>query len=576
MKRRIRNAFKKIIVCLTLVTVLAVGMALISCVVDNGDNGGGEEVLKTIYIDSVNGSDDNSGETLETAYKTLSKIENETIEAGTTVYLNGKFTYQNLIFQGSGTKEKPITITSVDEENPAHINAGGLPAAITLTNQSHITIKNLEISNQFGGYKTAEEYVASKDERMSARQGIFVIGTEGVSSGITIEDCNIHDIFATYKGSEEAQGGYNYSFYSSAAIRFRFDMPKCSPRNKFDQVSIKNNVIKDIVGCGIRFHDAGQAITEEYQNAYFSKVVIEDNLIDNTAGDGIILQNCLKPVVRRCKIFRVAQLEPESSKNFHCAVWGCAVESPLYEYNEVAYTKFVDGDGQAFDMDWGSKGTSIWQYNYTHDNEGGVILRHEDFKGIYRYNISVNDGSPKGGERHRGLIFHSQGGKQGATETTYFYNNVFYCDDKVDMAITQTFANFGTAKGEVSYSTSLNVLKNNIFVFDNASVDWGDLNEYEGNCYYRLGGASFTVPSKDSKAIKGNPSFVGAQGSSKTGKLNTYPASIDEAKTAFALTSNSPCKGRAVDLITKEKYLWEKKNFAGDALADSGNNVGAI
>lgn len=574
MKRRIRNALKMITVCLAFIMVFAVGMALISCV-DNGN--GDDEVLKTIYFDSVNGSDDNSGETLGTAYKSLSKIENETIEAGTTLYLNGTFTYQNLLFQGSGTAEKPITITSVDKDKPAHVNAGGLPAAITLTNQSYITIKNIEISNKFGGYKTAKEYVESKDERMSARQGIFVIGTEGVSRGITVENCNIHDIFATYKGANESQGGYNYSFYASAAIRFRFDMPKCSPRNKFDQISIKNNVIKDIVGCGIRFHDAGQAITEEYQNAYFSKVVIEDNLIDNTAGDGIILQNCLKPVVRRCKIFRVAQLEPEGSENFHCAVWGCAVESPLYEYNEVAYTKFVDGDGQAFDMDWGSKGTSIWQYNYTHDNEGGVILRHEDFKGIYRYNISVNDGSPRGGERHRGLIFHSQGdANNGAKETTYFYNNVFYCDDKVDMAISQTFGDFSTAHGEVSYSTSLNVFKNNVFVFDNMSVDWGDLNSYEGNSFYRLGGASFTAPSKDTKAIKGNPMFAGAKGNSKTGKLNAYPASIDKAKTAFTLLSGSPCIGKAVDLITKEKYLWEKKNFAGDALSDSGNNVGAI
>lgn len=513
---------------------------------DGGNSGGSDSGGKTekpitdsVYIDSNSGNDKNSGTEQNSAWKTLEKLSQTALPAGCTVYLNGEFK-GTLSFIGSGTENAPITITSLNKKNPAKIDGNGNTSVINLDGQSHISIDGLELT------LTADSF--------SARSGIFVTADEGIVGDISITDCYIHDIHGTHL-SATAADNYWDSYYACGAILFRYMQPKCDENNKFDKITVKNCKIENVYGCGIRFHDMGSDTTAEYANAYFSNVLIEDTVIDTTSADGIILQNCYKPIVRRCKILRVGVLEPEGSPNFHCAVWGCAVESPLYEYNEVAYTKYSGGDGQAFDMDWGSKGTAVWQYNYTHDNEGGVLLRHEDFKGIYRFNISVNDGKNSVG---RGLIFHSSTGT-GTKEDLYVYNNVFYCDQSVDMRITHGFTaypNWG------AYSTNRNIFKNNIFMFANSNVDWGDNNVYAGNCYF--GGEEYNSPANDASAILADPLFA---------DLTKTPASRVEAAKAFALKEGSPCIRAATGLSAVEKYQWEGKNFAAEAITD---NVGAL
>lgn len=539
--------FKKIaIIALSAVCALSAGL-LAGCGSNGsgnsstgGDTGGGEQKkMEKVYIDSKNGNDSNTGDELNKAWKTLDKLARTTLYEGCTVYLSGEFK-GTLSFNGSGSEDKPITITSLNKNNPAKLDGNGNTSVIILDGQSNVKIDGLDIT------LTADSF--------SARSGIFVTADEGIVGGIEIANCNIHDIHGTHL-SAEAADNYWDSYYACGAILFRYMQEKCDANNKFDKITVKNCKISNVYGCGIRFHDLGKAITDEWANAYFSNVLIEDTLIDTTSADGIILQNCYKPIVRRCKIFRVGALEPEGSPNYHCAVWGCAVESPLYEYNEVAYTKYSGGDGQAFDMDWGSKGTAVWQYNYTHDNEGGVLLRHEDFKGIYRFNISVNDGKNSVG---RSLIFHSSTGT-GSKENLYVYNNVFYCDQSTSMRITQGFTaypNWG------AYSVSRNVFKNNVFMFADSYVDWGENNVYEGNCYY--GGEGYNVPQNDIFATSQNPLFA---------DLSKIPSSREEAAKAFALAPDSPCIAAAKTLTDDEKFAFEGKNFAGEQKTD---NIGAL
>lgn len=518
-------------------TIAAAGLCLAGCSEENGKMN-----EKNIYINSETGNDNNHGHSPDKALATIQQLEMlGAIAPGTTIYLSGEFT-GTMSFVGSGTEKEPIVITSLDPESPARLDGAGRGSTIALHQQSWITIDNLDIT------------LDAQD--LQARSGIFVTAEEGIVAGITVKDCYIHDIDGTHL-SDVAAGNYWNSFYASGAITFRYLLPKVSEENKFDSLLVTGCRIENILGCGVRLHDMGAGIADEWANAYFSNVVVEDTIIDTTSGDGVIFQNCYKPVLRRCKIFRVGVLEPDGSENFHAAAWACASESPLYEYNEVAYTKYVAGDGQAFDMDWGSKGTAVWQYNFTHHNEGGVILRHEDFKGIYRYNISVNDGSKEAG---RGIVFHSSPYHL-TKETMYFYNNVFYCDETVDLQISYGF----TEHPEWDhFSTALNVFKNNVFVFANGDVNWGENTQYINNCYYRLGDNSYSVPEQDASAIKGDPKFAGGE---------MLPHNMEEAGAYFTLSEDSPCIDVAADLSTEEAYLSENKNFWGQP---ANKNVGAI
>ncbi|WP_458788369.1 hypothetical protein, partial [Vallitalea sediminicola] len=67
------------------------------------------------------------------------------------------------------------------------------------------------------------------------------------------------------------------------------------------------------------------------------------------------------------------------------------------QYNE-AYLTHGTRDGQGFDCDYYSTGTTF-QYNYSHDNEGGFMLVCSpknstiNYHSVIRYNISENDSS---------------------------------------------------------------------------------------------------------------------------------------------------------------------------------------
>ena len=78
------------------------------------------------------------------------------------------------------------------------------------------------------------------------------------------------------------------------------------------------------------------------------------------------------------------------------AIWPWKCKTALFQYNEASHTHF-NQDGEAWDADSGD-GT-IYQYNYSHDNEGGCVMfcEGESVNNIFRYNISVNDGIERSG-----------------------------------------------------------------------------------------------------------------------------------------------------------------------------------
>jgi len=87
-------------------------------------------------------------------------------------------------------------------------------------------------------------------------------------------------------------------------------------------------------------------------------------------------------------------------------------DNTLIQFNEVSGVKGMK-DGQAFDSDAYTSNTTF-QYNYTHDNDGGFMLVccFENKGTVIRYNISQND---------RTRLFHMAG----SNEDVRIYNNVF-------------------------------------------------------------------------------------------------------------------------------------------------------
>lgn len=143
-------------------------------------------------------------------------------------------------------------------------------------------------------------------------------------------------------------------------------------------------------------------------------------------------------------------------------IWVCAVSNALIQRNEVSGTCLFMDDGTAFDTDWGTEGTTVFQYNYTHDNAGGFWLDcsglnyNEKYeKTILRYNISLRDG--------RGIAVGDQG------LPVEFYGNIFAFDKTAALCV---------GKGGRSFH-----FRDNLFLFrEELSDHWGEA-EMSGNQY---------------------------------------------------------------------------------------------
>jgi hypothetical protein len=110
--------------------------------------------------------------------------------------------------------------------------------------------------------------------------------------------------------------------------------------------------------------------------------------------------------------------------------------------NEVSGGK-SECDGQGLDIDEANTGT-VYQYNYSHDNEGGFILLcngsgSTSADNVVRYNISQNDG---------GQLFDMVCAR---TSNTQIHNNTFYLSEPVDIVNNAN----GSTGADVAFSNNI-------------------------------------------------------------------------------------------------------------------------
>ena len=135
-----------------------------------------------------------------------------------------------------------------------------------------------------------------------------------------------------------------------------------------------------------------------------TNIRIAGNRLERIGGDGIVLW-CVKGAIVEHNFVR--QSNNNSLKQGHAAIWPYFCEDVVFQYNEVCETK-TKFDGMAFDFD-NSNQRCIYQYNYSHDNEGGFLNMCCDGNAngnIARYNISQNDGCLAGS---RVFLVHGHG-----------------------------------------------------------------------------------------------------------------------------------------------------------------------
>ena len=363
----------------------------------------------TYYLDAVGGDDSkHPGTSPSTAWQSLDKANATSFQPGDKLLLKAGCTWTGRLHpKGSGNVTNWIVLDRYGEGPRPVVNGGGAAGgAVLLQNQQYWSIRNLEV---FG-----EGSPAAK------KMGILVRNESvGTLSGIEVSNCFVHDVagdLANYRDGKESGG-----------IVFVITAANLAVPSQWNDIRIVNNTIQDVARNGILMQSQWINNPQDPNSSWkghgayttSTNVRIAGNRLERIGGDGIIPW-CLKGAIIESNFVR--QANNNSLKQGHAAIWPYFCEDVVFQFNEVCETK-TKFDGMAFDFDNGNQ-RCIYQYNYSHDNEGGFLNMCCDGNAngnIARYNISQNDGCLAGS---RVFLVHGHGnhGYQVYNNTVYVRN----------------------------------------------------------------------------------------------------------------------------------------------------------
>ena len=132
---------------------------------------------KNYYIDSINGDDANSGLSEDEAVKTIAGLKIDEITAGTTFLFRNGGKYECSVYFNdiSGTKEKPVVISSYGEGEKAILYTNEAKEVFVFMDCSYITVSDVAITAPNGG-------------------GIWINTETKTSEGITIDNVYFYDM----------------------------------------------------------------------------------------------------------------------------------------------------------------------------------------------------------------------------------------------------------------------------------------------------------------------------------------------------------------------------------------------
>ncbi|HLP75369.1 MAG TPA: right-handed parallel beta-helix repeat-containing protein, partial [Candidatus Paceibacterota bacterium] len=295
---------------------------------------------ETYYIDSRSGDDASSGKAKRQAWKTLARVNQEMFRPGDRILFKAGTRYTGQLRpQGSGTigngKAKPIVIASYGGKELPRIDAEGkYPDALLLRNVEFWEVQDLEITNL-------------GENREPWRTGVRVASDGfGAMRHIYLRNLFVHDVNGDLRKEQEGCGIFFESLGGNGS--------------HFDDLQIED--------CHVVRTDRNGICQRTQGRARSVGVVIRGNLLEDIGGDGIKIWGSNGALVER-NVLHGGRMRCE---DYAAGIWPFASDDTVVQFNEVSGMKGIK-DGQGFDADYLCR-RSLFQYNYSHDNEGGFFL----------------------------------------------------------------------------------------------------------------------------------------------------------------------------------------------------------
>ncbi|KAJ5960406.1 pectin lyase fold/virulence factor [Penicillium vulpinum] len=326
-------------------------------------------------------------------FNSIQKVNQAVLKAGDSLFVkSGSTCIGTLSPKGSGNQHRPISLTSYGDGPLPIINGAGAAEAVSLTNQDYWDVSNIAIINP-----------ASE---VAWRRGIVATSSDGtVHQGLSIHDITVYNV-----AGETNKATQSDAFIASGGIIVN----GTENASRYDDVRIYDNTVFDCGGGGIKVR-VGQMDNRGPGTHVYG------NNISYVGGDGVVVSYGEAPMIENnIAGFCGHGKYPYTGGNF-AGIWVLGCKDAVMRRNVVHDSLMSDIDSEAFDCDWGNEGTCTVEYNYSHDNAGGIFLNCDGCgtpggaTQIVRYNVFQND-----------CRMYSNG------EDVHmeFYNNVIYCPNK--------------------------------------------------------------------------------------------------------------------------------------------------
>lgn len=305
---------------------------------------------------------------------------------------------------GQGTAYAPLTIGSYgDPTMRAVLDGAGAPTVVHLFNSEHVVIDGLEITNP------------TNPTPRSQRAITVQLQDFGTGSDYTIRNTYIHDVLGTdVKGPAGSQG-------------IAFQVTGNTVPTTFDGVKILDNRLHNINRQGMNIQlstwscrvEISCTGTPNWLGA--TNVVVRGNHLSSLGGDGMVLNTTEGALVED----NVIEGFNARSAGYNAGLWTYNSNNFTAQHNDVS-GGVGTRDSMAYDIDGGSLGATF-QYNLSHDNDGGFFLfcpiNGPVRDATVRYNVSVND-SHRGIENCRNNV-----------ESAEVHNNTIHIGDGVSQVV---------------------------------------------------------------------------------------------------------------------------------------------
>jgi hypothetical protein len=395
---------------------------------------------ETYYVDSDSGNDSNPGTATGHAWKTLDRVNQQTFQPGDRLLFKAGTTYRGQLKpQGGGAmvNDKPVSATISQYgtgPRPRIDGEGAYLDTVLLRNVEFWDLQDLEITNL-------------GTNRQPWQTGVrLVTDNFGPLRRIRLSNLFVHDVNGSLDKNTEGCGIYFES--------------RGGNQSHFEDLLIENCHVVRTDRNGICQRTSGRARSLH--------IVIRSNLLEDIGGDGIKVWGSNGALIER-NVVRGGRMRCSDAA---AGIWPWDSDDTIIQFNEVSGMKGTR-DGQGFDSDYRCR-RSLFQYNYSHDNEGGFFLictpgdsYCEDT--VIRYNISQNDGI------NSARVFQFAGG----VKNTLIYNNTIYIGPTQDLPLvscndwsggnaegTRFFNNIFFVAGRVTYRWDKSrdtVFENNVF-----------------------------------------------------------------------------------------------------------------